>query len=215
MSLYKIMLADDHGFVREGLKRLIEKEASYKIIDEAADGEELLEKLKINKKCDIIIMDLSMPNMDGIEALKEIKQRYPQIKVLILSMLKDYKHFDHAISNGANGFMAKDDACDQINIAIKKVLDGKRFISPSVATLLADRYVRSMDEVDMPSLEILTKREKEILTLLAGGMANKNVASKLNISVRTVANHRANICEKLGFRTTASLVKYAMSKGLA
>jgi len=214
MTKYKIVLTDDHGFVREGLKRLIEKEASFEVSDEATDGEDLLEKLKMHK-CDVIIMDLSMPKMDGIEALKEVRKKYPKIKVLILSMLKDYKHFEHAMANGASGFMAKDDACDQINIAIKKILNGKKFVSPSVATLLADRLVRSLDEVEAPSLEIFTKREKEVLTLIAGGMASKNVAHKLKISVRTVANHRANICEKLGFRTTAALVKFAISKGLA
>lgn len=214
MAKIKIILADDHGFVREGLKRFIEKETTFEITDEAVDGEELLEKLK-RCKCDVIVMDLSMPKMDGIEALKEVRKKHPKIKVLILSMLKDYKHFEYAMANGALGFMAKDDVCDQINIAIKRILSGKKFVSPSVSTLLSDRLIRSLDEVEAPSLEILTKREKEVLTLIASGMASKNVANKLKISVRTVANHRANICEKLGFRTTAALVKFAISKGLA
>lgn len=214
MPKSKIILADDHGFVREGLKRLIEKDDSFAIINEATDGEDLIEKLK-GCKCDIAVIDLSMPRMDGIEAMKIIHKRHPKIKILVLSMLKDYKHFEHAMANGASGFMAKDDACDQITIALKKILDGKKFISQSVTTLLTDRLVRSLDEVEVPSLEILTKREKEVLSLIAGGMASKNVANKLKISVRTVANHRANICEKLGFRTTAALVKFAISKGLA
>ncbi|MCA9407726.1 MAG: response regulator transcription factor [Candidatus Omnitrophica bacterium] len=213
MNKTKIVIADDHGFVREGIKRLIEQEPEYQIVAEASDGEELLAKLDVSR-CDLVVLDLSMPKLDGIEALKEIKRKYPKLKVLVLSMLKDYKHFEHAMANGASGFMAKDDACDQLNKAIRKIIEGKRFISPSVSILLEDRLVRSFDEVGGPSLEILTKREKEILKLIANGMASKNIALGLKISSRTVANHRANICDKLGFHTTAALVKYAMSKGL-
>ncbi len=213
MSSTKIIIADDHGFIREGLKRFIEKEPSFSIVAEASDGKELLNKLK-SHACDIIILDLSMPEMDGIEAIKQIRKEYPRVKILVLSMLKDYEHFEHAISGGADGFMAKDDACIQINFAIKKVLEGKKFVSSLVSTMLTDRYVRSLEEVSLPSLDILTKREKQVLELIACGMANKNIADKLKISIRTVANHRANLCEKLGFRTTAALVKYAITKGL-
>ena len=213
MTAHNIILADDHGLVREGLKRLIAGAQEFTVRAEAGDGVELLEKLKAHP-CDLIVMDLSMPRMDGLEALRIVRQEYSHVKVLVISMLKDCVHFEHAMASGASGFMAKDDACDQINVAIRKALYGKKYISPSVMTMLSERLVRSMDEAETPLIEVLTRREKEVLKLLAGGMANKNIAAKLKISSRTVANHRAHICDKLGLRTTAALVKYAFSKGL-
>ena len=155
-----------------------------------------------------------MPNMDGLTAIKAIHQKYPKIKILILSMLKDYAHFQMVMAHGANGYMVKDDASEELVTAIKTILKGKKYVSPSVTTMLVDREVRGPEETGAPSLEILTEREKEILILIARGLANKNIASKLDLSTRTVEHHRSNLTDKLGIKNTASLVKYALSKGL-
>lgn len=213
MPKSKVIVADDHTFVRVGLKELINKDPDLIVVAEAKNGQELLDILA-NKKCDLVVMDISMPEMDGVETIRELSEKFKGIKVLILSMLKDYSHFKEVVAHGASGYMVKDDAPDQLVSAIKTILRGKKFISPSVTTMLADRELRSLDEA-VPSLEILTKREKQILTMIAKSMPNKNIASKLKISIRTVEHHRANLTDKLGFKDAASLVKYAMAKGLA
>lgn len=212
MPKSKIIVADDHTFVRVGLKELINKDLDLMVVAEAKNGQELLDILD-HKKCDLAVMDISMPEMDGVTAVKEIHEKYPQLKILILSMLKDYSHFKEVMAHGAAGYMVKDDAPEQLVWAIKTILRGKKYVSPSVTTMLADRELRSLDEA-VPSLEILTKREKQILAMIAQSMPNKNIASKLKISIRTVEHHRAHLTDKLGFKDTASLVKYALTKGL-
>lgn len=212
MAKSKIIIADDHTFVRVGLKELINKDSDLIVVGEAKNGEELMEVLA-NKKCDLVVSDISMPQMDGVQAVREIHQAYPQLKILILSMLKDYSHFKEVMAHGALGYMVKDDAPDQLVFAIKTILRGKKYVSPLVTTMLADREVRSLDEA-VPSMEILTKREKQILAMIAKSMPNKNIAAKLKISIRTVEHHRANLTDKLGFKDTPSIVKYAMAKGL-
>ncbi|MBP9855507.1 MAG: response regulator transcription factor [Candidatus Omnitrophica bacterium] len=213
MPKSKIILADDHSFVRVGLKELINRDPDLTVVAEAKNGQELLDILD-HKKCDVIVMDISMPGLDGIATIKELDLKFKGIKVLILSMLKDYPHFKEVMAHGAAGYMVKDDAADLLVSAIKTILRGKKYISPSVTTMLADRELRSLDEA-VPSLEILTKREKQILAMIAKSMPNKNIAAKLKISIRTVEHHRANLTDKLGFKDSASLVKYAMAKGLA
>ncbi|MGE0268717.1 MAG: response regulator [Candidatus Omnitrophota bacterium] len=213
MALYKIILADDHEIFREGLKSLLGKDPEIEIIAEASDGRRLLELVK-KHKCDVVVTDLSMPHLDGLAAIRQIKKQKPKIQILVLTMLKDHEHFKHAMGNGASGYLLKDDAYEQFIMAVKTLARGKKYISPSVAQLETERYLRSMDEVDTPSLDILTKREKEVLNLVASGMANKNIASRLKISIRTAETHRNNLTNKLGIKSTAGLVKYAISKGL-
>lgn len=213
MTKSKIILTDDHAVVREGLKNLIQKDPALTVVAEAQDGQELLDLLP-SHKCDLIIMDISMPNKDGVTALKEIRRKYPKAKVLILSMLKDFQHFEEVMRNGASGYMVKDDAPDQLLLAIKTILRGNKFVSPSVSKVLVDRQLRSVDDGEVPSLEILTKREQQVLTMIAKGMANKNIADKLKLSIRTVEHHRANLTDKLGLKTPAALVKYAIDKGV-
>lgn len=212
MAKHKIILADDHSFIRVGLKELINKDADLTVVDEAKNGRELLDILE-RKRCDVIVMDISMPGMDGVETIKVLNADFKEIKVLILSMLKDYPHFKEVMAHGASGYMVKDDAPEQLVAAIKTILRGKKYISASVTTMLADRELRSLDE-SVPSLEILTKREKQILGMIAKSMPNKNIAAKLRISIRTVERHRANLTNKLGLKDVASLVKYALAKGL-
>lgn len=213
MDKIKIIIVDDHAFVRLGAKEMINKEPGLAVVAEAKNGQELF-KILSQQKCDLVIMDISMPQMDGITALKKLHKSYPIIKILILSMLKDYPHFAEVMSHGASGYMVKDDAPDQLISAIHTILRGKSFISPLVSTMLVDREVRSLND-SVPSLEILTRREKQILSMIAKSMPHKNIAAKLKISIRTVDHHRANLTDKLGIKDTASLVKYALAKGLA
>jgi two-component system response regulator NreC len=210
----RIILADDHEMLKEGLKGLLEKQPDFKVVAQARDGEDLLEKMS-NTKTDCVVLDLSMPNMDGLTTLREIRKNYTKTRVLVLTMQKDAEHFKHAMASGACGYILKEGAFDQLVMAIKIIMKGKKFISPVISNLIAEQYVRSMDqEGDSPSLEILTAREKEILRGIAEGKANKNIAAKLKISIRTVETHRSHLIQKLGLKTPASLVKYAISKGL-
>ncbi|MBF0489530.1 MAG: response regulator transcription factor [Candidatus Omnitrophica bacterium] len=211
--MIKIILADDHEMFRAGLKGLLEKEKDFKIIGQAQDGEELLERLATQHP-DCVVMDLSMPNMDGLATLKEIRKRFPKIKALVLTMQKDIEHFKHAMAAGACGYILKDSAFDQLVMAIKMIIKGKTYTSPDISKMITDQYVRSIEQADVPSLEILTQREKEVLRFIAQGYANKNIATKLKISIRTVETHRSRFIHKLGIRTAAGLVKYAISKGL-
>ncbi|MBF0511094.1 MAG: response regulator transcription factor [Candidatus Omnitrophica bacterium] len=212
--MIRVILADDHEILRAGLKGLLERDEDFKVVAQARDGQELLEKLK-ELKADCIVMDLAMPHMDGLTALKEIHQKFPKIRVLVLTMQKDADHFKHAMALGASGYILKDSAFDQLALGLKIIMQGKDFISPDVSNLIAEQYVRSAEqEGEAASLEILTPREKEVLRRIAQGQANKNIATALKISVRTVEVHRSHLIQKLKLKTTASLVKYAIAKGL-
>lgn len=213
MSVIKIILADDHEMFRMGLKGLLEKERDFKIVAMAQDGEDLLEKLT-TVRVDCAVIDLSMPKMDGLTTLKEIRKKFPKLKALVLTMQKDVAHFKHAMAAGAKGYILKDSAFDYLVLAIKVIMKGKNYVSPAISTLITEQYVRSIEETDAPSLEILTQRETQILRFIAQGQANKNIATKLKISIRTVETHRSRLIHKLGIKTPAGLVKYAISKGL-
>jgi two-component system, NarL family, response regulator NreC len=214
MNDCRIILADDHEILREGLRSLIGKEKGFRVVGEAADGVQLLDVLR-RIKCEVVILDLSMPNMDGMTAISKVRDSYPEVKILVLTMLKDHEHFRHAMTSGALGYLVKDEAFDQLIVALKSLFKNKPYVSPSVASLLTERYVRSLEEVDAPSPGILTRREIQILQMIVSGAANKNIATRLGLSIRTVETHRANLTNKLGIKTTAGLVKFAISKGLA
>lgn len=213
MKECKIILADDHSLLREGLKAVIEKYPEWKVVGEASNGVDLLAMLK-KISCDLVVLDIAMPDMDGLAALKEISSHFPHVKVLMLSMLNDFSHFEKARSLGAAGYMSKEDAGDELCRAIQKIQSGKMYIAPSVNNLLAERQIHNMDSVNTQSVEVLTRREKQILAMIARGMTNKEVAHDLEISIHTVENHRANLSEKLGSKNVASLVQFAIQKGL-
>ncbi len=213
MSAIRVILADDHEMFRSGLRGLLEKNSDFKVVAEAGNGEILLAKLKTTKT-DCVVLDLSMPQMDGLETLKELRQKFPKVKVLILTMQKDIEHFKYAMAGGACGYILKDAAFEQLVMAIKLITKGKKFVSPAISDYITEQYVRSIESGDAPSLEILTNREKQVLTLIVKGSANKNIASALKISIRTVETHRSRLIHKLGINTAAGLVKYAISKGL-
>ena len=202
MGRYLILLVDDHILFRQGLKRLIEDISGLEVIGEAGDGLELLSLLN-SLTPDMIILDISMPNLRGIEAISRIKTKFPEVKVLILSMHREYLH--QALAAGADGYLLKEDAERVLLAAIEKIRQGKAYISP--------RLAEEMAAVAASPLEPLSLREREVLKLIAEGKSNREIGDMLFISVRTVECHRASIIGKLNVKNTADLVKYAIQKG--
>jgi len=214
MSPYDIVLADDHVLVRQGLKRIIEESTDLRVVGEANDGLELLTLLR-HVTPQMVILDIFMPNLRGIEAIHEVRKIHPEVKVLILTMHKDKEYLYLALSAGAKGYLLKEDADKELFSAIEKVRHGKVYISPHFSEEVVDDLVqigkgdaRAIFEVDS-----LTPREREVLKLIAEGKSSKEIAQLLFISVLTVNNHRANIMEKLNLNKATDLVKYAIRKG--
>jgi DNA-binding NarL/FixJ family response regulator len=209
---YRVILADDHVLMRRGLRLILEENSNLEISAEVGDGLELLSVLqKINP--DLIILDVSMPNLRGIEAIPEIRRVRPNAKVLMLTMHKEEDYLYQAVSAGANGYLLKDDAEKELFSAIEHIKNGKIYISPSLADQSMQNWARlRRGEDDSRSSESLTVREREILKLIAGGKSNKEIGDLLYISVRTVERHRANMMSKLNIRKTAELVQYALRK---
>ena len=209
---YRVILADDHVLVRRGLKLILEENSTVEIAAEVGDGLELLSVLqKINP--DLIVLDVSMPNLRGIEAIPEIRRVRPNAKVLMLTMHKEEDYLYQAISAGANGYLLKEDAAKELFSAIEHIKKGKIYISPGLADQSMQNWARlRRGEDDSQHVESLTVREREILKLIAGGKSNKEIGDLLFISVRTVERHRANMMSKLNIRKTAELVQYALRK---
>jgi DNA-binding NarL/FixJ family response regulator len=209
MNRYRIILADDHSLFRQGLKAVLEGTKEFQVVGEAGDGLELVGLLaRVNPH--LVILDISMPNLRGLETIPEIKKIHPEAKILVVTMHNDKEYLYQAISQGADGYFLKKDAGTELFSAIEKIRKGKVYVSPSLSGDLTD-YWEGMREGVKKS--ILTNREKEILSLIAGGKSNKEIADLLYISVHTVERHRANLMEKLNFKKTADLVKYAIEKG--
>jgi DNA-binding NarL/FixJ family response regulator len=216
MDRYRIILADDHLLLRAGLKRILEGMAGLEVVGEAGNGLELLHLLH-KLSAHMIILDISMPNLRGIEAIHEIKAIHPELKILILTMHKDKEYLHQAISAGADGYLLKEDADTELFSAIGIVRQGKIYLSPHFTSDLADEWAKIQRGESKPFSEPdqLTTREKEILKLIAEGKSSKEIADLLSISVRTAEHHRANIMNKLNLKKTAALVQYAIQKGYA
>lgn len=192
--MINVMLADDHVLIREAIKQLLEFDGSMKVIAEASDGIECLEKLK-NVKPDILLLDINMPNMNGIDVLKELKEKNDPLKVLILTVHSEVEYLVKAVDIGANGYILKDSGSAELKQAINAVIDEGSYIQPNLIPALNSRLINR--DMDREKLASLTKREVEILTQVACGMFNKEIAVNLNISERTVKNHISNIFKKI------------------
>ncbi len=214
METYRIILADDHAMVRHGLRRIIEEMPDLEIIGEAPCGLELLSLLS-HLTPDMVILDISMPNLRGIETTSELKAIHPNVKVLILTMHKNKEYLRQAISAGADGYLLKEDADAELISAIETIRRGKIYTSPLLSQELTEDWVQfSRGKGKIPSeRDPLTTREKEVLKLISEGKLNREIADLFFISVRTVERHRANIMIKLNVKKTADLVKYAIEKG--
>lgn len=212
MKRYGILLADDHVMFRQGIKRIIEESDNLKIVGEVGDGLELLEFLK-NRSVDMVLLDISMPNMRGIEATREAKVIRPDIKVLILTIHNNTEYVQHSIKAGADGYLIKEESDTELLTAINKVLQGDRYISNTLSLELADDFLRKGRKDFKHPFDRLTIREREVLKLIAEGKSSRGIAELLFISPRTAEHHRANIRKKLGIKSTAALTKYAIKKG--
>lgn len=213
MAPYRIILADDHLMFRQGIRRIIEEIAGLEVVGEVGDGIKILEVMK-KAKPHMVILDISMPNLRGIEATREIKKTFPDMKVLILTMHKNKEYLYHAFSAGAEGYLLKADAGTELISAIETIRQGKAYVSPLFSAELGyGEIVKLIDGQFKPPVEPLSTREREVLKLIAEGKSSKEIAYLLSISIRTVQHHRDNIMSKLTIRNTAELVKYAIQKG--
>jgi len=214
MERYRIVLADDHVLVRQGLRRILEEKADLEVVGEASDGLELLNLLG-HVTPHMVILDIFMPHLRGIEAIHEIKKIHPDVKVLILTMNKDKEYLYLALSAGAKGYLLKEDADKELFSGIEKVRQGKTHISPFFSEGVVDDLVQigKGDAKTVFETDPLTNREREVLKLIAEGKSSKEIANALFISIFTVNNHRASIMEKLNLKKATDLVKYAIRKG--
>ncbi|MBW2431932.1 MAG: response regulator transcription factor [Deltaproteobacteria bacterium] len=214
MSSYKIVLADDHVLLRDGIKRIIEESPDLRVVAEASDGLELLRVLK-QHDVDMVLLDISMPGLRGIEAVREVKISFPSIKVLILTMHKKKEYIRHAFSAGADGYLLKEATGDELFDAIGTIRNGENYVSNAFSKELIIELLQLYRTGGKLEAEVLTTREREVLKLIAEGKSSKEIADLLFISIYTVNNHRAKIIKKLGMKKTADLVRYAIREGYA
>jgi two-component system response regulator NreC len=214
VSKVRILIVDDHPLTRSGLKSAVSGEADLVVVGEAVDGNDAIAKVD-ELKPDLVIMDITMPGLDGISATKRITDEHPEVKVLILSMHEEALFAKNAFKAGAAAYLLKDSVPEEILVAITRVMAGKRYASPAMANELLSDFVDIIQK-DMPTdpIDMLTKREREVLKLIAGGSTNKEIAESLYISVATVKTHRVNLMGKLSVHDVTALVKIAVEKGV-
>ncbi len=211
-SPYQIVLADDHTLFREGIKRLVDGIPGLEVVGEANDGRELLDLLK-EMAPDLLILDLSMPNLQGIEAAEEIKKLYPGIKILVLTMHKSSEHLCRSLAAGADGYLLKESAYADLVAAIDTIRRGEAYLSPLISPQLSDAFrLVCLGEHPEPRGK-LSSREAEILTLLVTGKSSREIAALLSLSTFTVQKHRSNIKKKLNIAKNVDLIKYAIREG--
>lgn len=209
---YRILLADDHGLIRHGMKNMIDKNHMMSVVGEAGDGEELLDLLD-REAFDLLILDISMPKMGGIEAIGLVKNKYPWIKILMVTMHKTKQYFYNAMTAGADGYLVKDDPDEELLVAIGRIQEGRTYISPHFAEDFADD-VNNIYRMDKRNpFQELTKREKEILQFVVDGYTSKKMADRLGLSHRTVDHHRSNLLKKFKMKNSVELVNYAVLNG--
>jgi DNA-binding NarL/FixJ family response regulator len=212
MSDYTIILADDHAMLREGIRKLIEEMEGLRVVDEVGDGLKLLKRVKKNQP-DMVILDISMPGMRGIEAAREILAQYPDIHILILSMHKREEFLSMALAAGAKGYLLKEDSADELLEAIDSIRNGQTYLSKKLASEFPSAIISICRGEPPADQDRLTRRERQVLQMIVEGHTDRQISDKLCISVRTVHRHHANIRSKLNLKRTAELVRYAISQG--
>jgi len=214
MSTIKILLADDHVVMRRGIRALLERRADFQVVAEAGDGREAVQLTELHSP-HVVVADIAMPNLNGIEAARQIALKWPQTAIVILSMHSDESYVLRALKAGARGYLLKDSPESDLINAILAVHEGKAFFSPAISKLLVEDYMRQLQQRGSEdSYELLTSREREVLQLLAEGKSNKDVAGMLNLSLHTVETHRSNILQKLNLHGTPELILYSIRKGV-
>ncbi|HEY4362540.1 MAG TPA: response regulator transcription factor [Bryobacteraceae bacterium] len=214
MPQIKIVLADDHTVMRSGLRLLLERQPNLTVVGEAADGREAV-TLAAEQRPDVVVMDIAMPHLNGVEAARQIVNSNPQVAVVILSMHSDESYVIRSLKAGARAYLLKDSAEADLIEAIRAISAGKSFFSPAVRQLLKEDYMRKLDDMGAEdTYELLTTREREVLQLVAEGQSNKEVANLLNLSLYTVETHRTHILQKLNLHSVPELILYAVRKGI-
>jgi len=208
-----ILLADDHSILRAGLRSILDSQPNLEVIAEVDNGIDAIKKA-ISLKPDLLITDISMPKKDGTETISELKKRYPEIKVITLTMHSSEKYINAALAAGANGYILKDDSHKELLAAIDSVMNDKMHLSPSICGNVVNGYLNNSRSANLDKpLEILTKREKEVIKLIAEGFRSKDIAEQLSISIKTVEKHRSNLMKKLNLHSISSLTSYAIQNG--
>jgi DNA-binding NarL/FixJ family response regulator len=212
MTDVRLLLVDDHWLVRASLKSLLEDFAGVKVVAEASDGREALERITQHRP-DLILMDISMPGLNGVEATRRITDEHPEVRVIVLSMHASEEHVLRALRAGASGYVLKGSAPRELELAIEAVARGQVFLSPAISKHIIEIYLNRTTDKTNP-LDQLTPRQREILQLIAEGHSSKQIAKKLDTSVKTIESHRASLMERLDIHDIAGLVRYAIRNGL-
>jgi len=209
----RVLLADDHVMMRGGLRMLLEQNAELAVVGEAEDGRETV-RLAKKLSPDVVVMDIAMPDMNGIEATRQIIAEHPGIKVIALSMHSDRHFVSEMLKAGATAYLLKQCAVDELIMAIRTVLKNQTYLSPCISGVVVDHFVRNTSKSESTVFSHLTDREREVLQLMAEGKSSKVIANQLNLSIKTIETHRMKIMEKLNIHTVAQLTKYAIREGL-
>lgn len=208
--MVRILIADDHQLVREGIRRILEDEADFQVVGEAADGKQAIDLVEQSHP-DVVLLDVAMPGLDGVEATRRLAKQQPETRVLVVTMYADEHHAARLLRMGAAGYVVKDAAPSELAEAIRTVHQGRRFVSEPLREALALRFV---DGPDREPIDLLTNREFQVLRRLAAGATHREIAEELSISVKTVDAHRLNLLAKLNLRNNAELTSFAMQHGL-
>jgi DNA-binding NarL/FixJ family response regulator len=209
----KIILADDHRIMREGLRALLEREAGIEVIAEADNGRKTVE-LSRELNPDVVVIDIGMPDLNGIDATRQIVSEAPAVKVIALSMHSDRKFVREMLSAGASGYLLKDSAFEELGTALATVINNQTYLSPKIADTVVKDYLGKVEPKESKVSPALTKREREVLQLIAEGKTTKDIASQLYVSIKTIETHRKQIMDKVGLNSVAELTKYAIREGL-
>jgi DNA-binding NarL/FixJ family response regulator len=213
MDLIEVLLADDHALVRAGIRSLLEKLAGIKVVAEAGNGLQALD-LVAEHHPQVVLMDIAMPELNGLEATRRMAEEFPEVPVIILSIYSDEEHVYQALRAGASGYLLKDAAIQELEMAIRAVAHGETYLSPPISKPVIMDYVRRTNARPGSSTERLSPRQTQILKLLANGNSTKQIALDLGISSKTVETHRTALMERIGVRDIAGLVRYALKSGL-
>jgi len=213
--MLKVILAEDHNIVRNGIKILLEAEEDIEVVGEATNGQEVLDFLDAGNSPDLILSDINMPLMDGIMLLETLKEQYPQTKVILLSMLDNEEYITKAFQEGASGYLLKSAGADELIFALRHVNSGNKYLSSELSVKLLDRVNSTISSTTLIKNDIeFSAREIEVLQLIAQGMTNLEMSEKLFLSKRTIEGHRQNLIEKTGSKNTAALIRFAVLSGI-
>jgi len=212
MKLYRILLADDHALMRAGIRLLLEKLPDTEVVGEAGDGREALKLIELHQP-NLVLMDVAMPNLNGLEALARVRKEFPETKVIVLSMHASEEIVIQALRAGASGFVVKSAAIDELELALQALARGEKYLSPTISKRVIENYLERLDGLST-RFELLSPRQREILQLIAEGKNTKEIAGLLDVSVKTVETHRAELMDRLDIHDVPGLVRYAILIGV-